>query len=204
MADEKMADDKTPSAESAPAEGAPASAEKSETAESSMPKEAGAKSSPGAKAAPTGSKAEAGASPKAAKKEKPPALEDKPFTEFIEQHFIPSLESALKEKGIDDIQLTLDQQPLGVFGINDKESYWQVKGKWKGDDGKASLSGNRQFNIAFTKDDISSPKLFYFADKGSQPSTIEQFMGDERKITLDLLVLFTLRRLNGQKWLARN
>ncbi|WP_052049602.1 DUF2996 domain-containing protein [Leptolyngbya sp. KIOST-1] len=71
-----------------------------------------------------------------------------------------------------------------------------MKGKWQ--------RGDRQFNIAFTKDDISSPKLFYFADKGSQPSTIEQFMGDERKITLDLLVLFTLRRLNGQKWLARN
>ena len=180
MVDEKMADDKTPSAESAPAEGAPDSA----------------KPSPAAKAAPKGSKAEAGAAPKAAKKEKPPALEDKPFTEFIEQHFIPSLETALKEKGLDDIQLSLNQQPLEVFGINDGESYWHVKGKWQ--------RGSRQFNIAFTKDDISSPKLFYFADKGSQPSTIEQFMGDERKINLDLMVLFTLRRLNGQKWLARN
>ncbi|PSN10358.1 DUF2996 domain-containing protein [filamentous cyanobacterium CCT1] len=187
MADEKMADDKTPSAESAPAEGTPAPAEKSAA---STPKAAGAK------AAPKGPKAEAGAAPKAAKKEKPPALEDKPFTEFIEQHFIPSLKTALKEKGIDDIQLTLDQQPLGVFGVSDGESYWHVKGKWQG--------GDRQFNIAFTKDDISSPKLFYFADKGSQPSTIEQFMGDERRINLDLLVLFTLRRLNGQKWLARN
>jgi hypothetical protein len=29
-------------------------------------------------------------------------------------------------------------------------------------------------------------------------------MGDERKATLDLMVLFTLKRLNGQKWLARN
>ncbi|PSR15091.1 DUF2996 domain-containing protein [filamentous cyanobacterium CCP3] len=176
MADEKMADDKTPSAESAPAEGTPAPAEKS--------------------AAATPKAAEAKAAPKVAKKEKPPALEDKPFTEFIEQHFIPSLETALKEKGIDDIQLTLDQQPLGVFGVSDGESYWHVKGKWQ--------QGDRQFNIAFTKDDISSPKLFYFADKGSQPSTIEQFMGDERKINLDLMVLFTLRRLNGQKWLARN
>lgn len=189
MADEKMAEDKTPSAESAPAEGTPASAEKPEAA-ASTPKAAEAK------ATPKGPKAEAGAAPKAAKKEKPPALEDKPFNEFIEQHFIPSLETALKEKGLDDIQLTLDQQPLGVFGVSDGERYWHVKGKWQ--------RGDRQFNIAFTKDDISSPKLFYFADKGSQPSTIEQFMGDERKITLDLLVLFTLRRLNGQKWLARN
>ena len=147
-----------------------------------------------AKSAP---KAAAGGNAKAtAKKEKPPALEDKPFAEFIEQHFIPSLETALKEKGIDDIQLNLNQQPLTVFGVSDSENYWQVKGKWQ--------QGDRQFNIAFIEDDIKSPKVFYFADKGSQPSTIEQFMGDERKITLDLMVLYTLQRLNSQKWLTRN
>jgi Protein of unknown function (DUF2996) len=177
-----MADEKTPPVDSAPGEDTSAPQSEAQVAD-----------------------AEPKAAPKAApKKEKPPALEDKPFTEFIEQHFIPTLESALKDKGIDDIQLTLDQRPLDVFGISDSEPYWHVKGQWQKGDGEASSSGNRQFNIAFTKDSISSPKLFYFADKGSQPSTIEQFMGDERKITLDLLVLFTLRRLNGQKWLARN
>ncbi|MBE9159924.1 DUF2996 domain-containing protein [Nodosilinea sp. LEGE 06152] len=179
-----MADEKTPPVDSAPADEAGASKADNTSAEAS-PKAAAGKA-PKAEAAPKA----------APKKEKPPALEDKPFTEFIEQHFIPKLESALKDKGLDDVQLTLNQQPLGVFGVSDRESYWHVKGKWQ--------EGDRQFNIAFTKDDISSPKLFYFADKGSQPSTIEQFMGDERKITLDLLVLFTLRRLNGQKWLARN
>ncbi|MBW4462818.1 MAG: DUF2996 domain-containing protein [Nodosilinea sp. WJT8-NPBG4] len=181
-----MADEKTPPVDSVPAEDTSAPQADTQAADAAP------------KAAP---KAEAGAEPKAApkaapKKEKPPALEDKPFTEFIEQHFIPTLESALKDKGLDDIQLTLDQRPLEVFGVSDDEQYWHVKGQWR--------KGDRQFNIAFTKDNISSPKLFYFADRGSQPSTIEQFMGDERKITLDLLVLFTLRRLNGQKWLARN
>ncbi|MDJ0637113.1 MAG: DUF2996 domain-containing protein [Xenococcaceae cyanobacterium MO_188.B29] len=29
-------------------------------------------------------------------------------------------------------------------------------------------------------------------------------MIDERRVTLDLLVLYTLQRLNGQKWLTRN
>lgn len=130
------------------------------------------------------------------KKEKPPALEDKAFTEFMEQNFLPTLATALQEKGIEDIQLTFDQRPLAVFGVRDPESYWQVKGQWQ--------RGARQFNIAFTKDDIASPKLFYFADKGSEPSTLEQFMGDERKITLDLMVMYTLGRLNGQKWLERN
>ncbi|MBD2109192.1 DUF2996 domain-containing protein [Nodosilinea sp. FACHB-13] len=193
-----MADEKTPPVDSAPAEDTPAPQLEAQAADAAPQAKA--------KAAP---KAEAGAEPKtppkaAPKKEKPPALEDKPFTEFIEHHFIPTLESALKDKGIDDIQLTLDQRPLEVFGISDDEQYWHVKGQWQKGDGEASPSGNRQFNIAFTKENISSPKLFYFADRGSQPSTIEQFMGDERKITLDLLVLFTLRRLNGQKWLARN
>ncbi|MFQ4137916.1 DUF2996 domain-containing protein [Nodosilinea sp. PGN35] len=201
-----MADEKTPPVDSAPTEAAPSTDSKAQSAEAAPKAEA--KAAPKAEAG-----AEAKAAPKAApKKEKPPALEDKPFTEFIEQHFIPTLKSALKEKGIDDIQLTLDQRPLGVFGVSDSEPYWHVKGEWQPDVGvrdgslseQASPGGNRQFNIAFTKDSISSPKLFYFADRGAQPSTIEQFMGDERKITLDLLVLFTLRRLNGQKWLARN
>jgi pyruvate/2-oxoglutarate dehydrogenase complex dihydrolipoamide acyltransferase (E2) component len=167
-----MADEKTPSVDSAAA------------ADAAAPKAEAPAAAP--KAAPKA----------AAKKEKPPALEDKPFTEFIEQHFIPSLETALKEKGIDDIQLDLDQQPLGVFGVSGGENYWHVKGKWQ--------QGDRQFNIAFTEDDIKSPKVFYLADRGAQPSTIEQFMGDERKITLDLMVLYTLQRLNGQKWLTRN
>ncbi len=131
-----------------------------------------------------------------AKKEKPPALEDKPFSEFIEQHLLPSLAKALQDKGMGDVQLSFTEQPLNVFGWADKAPYWHVKGQWE--------NGARQFNIAFTKDSISSPKLFYYADQGSQPSTIEQFMGDERKVTLDLLVLYTLQRLNGQKWLVRN
>jgi hypothetical protein len=180
MADEKTADEQT-----TPVEGV------SESSPGSNP-EKGATASKAPKAAPSTE-----AAPKAPpKKEKPPAVEDKPFEEFIQQHYLPALETALKKNGIDDMELSLDQRPLGVFGISDGESYWHVKGQWQG--------GDRQFNIAFTKDSITSPKLFYYADKGSQPSTIEQFMGDERKVTLDLLVLFTLRRLNGQKWLARN
>lgn len=144
--------------------------------------------------------AKAGAKPAAGgakpKKEKPPAVEDKPFPDFIQQDFLPTLEKALKDEGISDIQLSFDQKPLGVFGAKDSSPYWHVKGQWK--------EGARQFNIAFTKEDIKGPKIFYLADKGAQPSTIEQFMGDERKITLDLMVLYTLQRLNGQKWLSRN
>ncbi len=149
--------------------------------------------SPGAASTPK-AKVEAGSKP--APKEKPPALEDKPFTEFIQQDFLPSLTAALKEKGAGDVQLSFDKCPLPVFGVGDADPYWQIQGTCK--------EGSRQFTIVFTKDNINGPKLFYHCDRGSQPSTIEQFMGDERKVTLDLMVLFLLKRLNGQKWLARN
>ena len=47
-------------------------------------------------------------------------------------------------------------------------------------------------------------KLFLMRLAGAQPSTIESFMIDERRVNLDLMVLYTLQRLNGQKWLVRN
>lgn len=144
-------------------------------------------------AQPAGGKTAAKA--KKAKKAKPPALEDKPFNEFIQLHFLPTLETALKEEGLEDIQLSFQKQSLGVIKAVDKDEYWHVRGQWQ---------AGRQFNIAFTDENISGQKLFYFADRGGKPSTIEQFMGDERKVNLDLMVLYTLQRLNGQKWLTRN
>ena len=36
------------------------------------------------------------------------------------------------------------------------------------------------------------------------PATIEPFLLDERKITLDLLVFGVIQRLNAQKWLGGN
>lgn len=130
------------------------------------------------------------------KKEKPPALEDKPFDQFIQDNFLPNLNKALKDNGLGDVELSFKKRPLSVVGTLSSEEYWQVSGQW--------LRGQRQFNIAFTDQDINSPKIFYYADGGAKPSTIEQFMGDERKVTLDLLLLYTLQRLNGQKWLTRN
>jgi hypothetical protein len=138
----------------------------------------------------------ADAAPKA-KKEKPPAVEDKPFADFIEQHFVPELSQALNEEGWEAIQLKLEKSALAVQGADTGESYWQVRGQ-------APKGGDRQFSIVFSKEDISSPKFFYYTQGGIPSSTLEQFMGDERKITLDLLVLYTLQRLNGQKWLTRN
>ncbi|AFY67351.1 hypothetical protein GEI7407_2880 [Geitlerinema sp. PCC 7407] len=131
------------------------------------------------------------AAPKA-KKEKPPAPEDKPFAEFIQQEYLPALQKAIAATGIGDLELTFSQETLPSAG----ETCWQVRGRFAG--------GQRLFGIAFIKEDINGPKFFFCADNSSHPSTLEHFMGDERKVTLDLLVLYTAQRLNAQKWLARN
>jgi hypothetical protein len=140
-------------------------------------------------------KAGADKKPAAKKKEKPPKPEDKPFPEFIEQEFTPALETAFNEQGIEDMELKFTKKKLpAAFGQDDE--CWQVIGNWQ--------NGQRQFNIYFLDEDITGQKAFSYATDGSAPSTIESFMIDERRVNLDLLVLYTLQRLNGQKWLARN
>ena len=138
------------------------------------------------------------AAPKArAKKEKPPAVEDKPFVEFMEGHFVPALATALKQEGLDNVALKFQKRQLAVKGASPSEDYWQVQGQW-------ATGSDRCFNIVFSKEDIKGPKFFYYTQSNSPSSTVEQFMGDERRITLGLMVLYTLQRLNGQKWLTRN
>lgn len=134
---------------------------------------------------------------KAKKKEKPPAIEDKPFAEFIEQHLIPALADALKDEGIEGVDLNFQKSQLPVQGADTSEQYWQLQGHWP-------AGAARQFGIVFAKEDIKGPKFFYCTQGTTPSSTVEQFMGDERRINLGLMVLYTLQRLNGQKWLTRN
>ncbi len=129
------------------------------------------------------------------KKEKPPAVEDKPFTEFIEQDYLPALQEALQEKGVEDLELKFAQEKLPP-GLGASEACWQVIGKWQ--------AGKRQFNLYFPNEDIKAQKVFSCAANGSQPSVIEPFLGDERRINLKLLVFGVVQRLNAQKWLTLN
>ncbi|MFB8787867.1 MAG: DUF2996 domain-containing protein [Potamolinea sp.] len=131
-----------------------------------------------------------------AKKEKPPAAEDKPFNEFIEQEYLPSLKSAFAKEGIEDVELAFVKEKIQIPGLNKGEAYWQVAGSWK--------EGQRQFNVYFPEQDINKQKGFACATNGAKASTLESFMIDERKVTLDLLVFYTMQRLNAQKWLTRN
>lgn len=131
-----------------------------------------------------------------AKKEKPPAPEDKPFNEFIEQEYVPALKTAFAEQGVQDVELAFVKDKIKISGLSQTDSCWQVVGSWK--------NGQRQFNVYFTDADINKQKAFSYATNGTKPSTLESFMIDERKVTLDLLVFYTIQRLNAQKWLAWN
>ena len=137
--------------------------------------------------------------PAAKKKEKPPKLEDTPFEEFMEQLYLPSLKEAMAKEGVDSLTVEFAKRQIEVMGQSDSEPYWQVQGQWE-EEGE----GERQFNIAFIDEDIKGQKVFTLTSNGAKPSTIEQFMGDERRITLELMVGYTVQRLNGQKWLTRN
>ncbi|NJL89412.1 MAG: DUF2996 domain-containing protein [Coleofasciculaceae cyanobacterium SM2_1_6] len=133
------------------------------------------------------------AAPKA-KKEKPPALEEKPFAEFIEQHYLPTLTTALTNNGVSDLYLSLVEQPLPVSGSPEK--CWQIVGIWN--------KGQRQFNLYFPEGSINGLKAFSYTHNGGKSSALESFLIDERRVTLDLLVFGLIQRLNAQKWLARN
>ncbi|MEH2327187.1 MAG: DUF2996 domain-containing protein [Nostoc sp.] len=145
-------------------------------------------------AAATGEKPAAAA--KAAKKEKAPAVEDKPFVEFIEQDYLPALQKAIAQQGVKDLQVSFAKQKLPITGFESAEECWQIIGSWK-------ETGLRQFNLYFPEEDIQGKKGFS-CNEGKKPSTLESFLIDERKTTLDLLVYGLVQRLGGQKWLGIN
>jgi hypothetical protein len=164
------------------------------TANTPDPKAANPKVNPNA-AKPAAATEDKPAAAKAAKKEKAPSVEDKPFQQFIEQDYLPALQKAIAEEGVKDLQLSFAKQKLPIAGFSSNEEYWQVIGSWQ--------SGQRQFNVYFPDEDIQGKKGFS-CNEGKKTSTLESFLIDERKTTLDLLVFGLVRRLNSQKWLGRN
>jgi hypothetical protein len=151
---------------------------------------------PAAKKPPAKATGDAAPAKAPAKKEKAPALEDKPFGEFIQQDYLPALKAALAKRGVEDLELTFTKEKFPIQGFSSAEESWQVIGKFK--------QGQRQFNVYFPKEDIQAQRGFSCAENKTKMSTLEPFLIDERKITLDLLVFGVLQRLNGQKWLSLN
>ncbi len=136
---------------------------------------------------------------KAAKKEKAPAVEDKPFADFIQQDFLPALKEGLAKQGIEFVELSFEKQKIAVTGFANEPDCWQVIGRWS-----SGRNQPRQFNLYFLKEDIQAPKAFSYSESVGKASTLEPFLSDERKITLPLLVFGVVQRLIAQKWLVRN
>jgi Protein of unknown function (DUF2996) len=147
-------------------------------------------------ASPEAPVAEAAAAAPAAKKEKPPALEAKPFADFVQQDFVPAIQTGLAAQGLTDLNLEFAKKPVTISGVQGVPDCWQIVGKWN--------KGTRQFNIYFFNEDIQGQRGFSCISNGGTASSIESFLIDERKITLDLLLFGLNKRLNAQKWLLPN
>jgi hypothetical protein len=176
-----MADETTPQPQDQPEALQPkAEAEKSGAAEpAKAAKVAKAAKAPKAEAVAVGAEKSEAPKAKAAKKE---ALEDKPFPDFIAQDYLPALEKAFADQNVSDLNLSFTDN--------------QVMGQW--------LKGQRQFTVYFAQPDLNAPRAFSCSTNKATPSTLEPFLGDERKITLDLLVFGVIQRLNAQKWFGGN
>jgi Protein of unknown function (DUF2996) len=131
--------------------------------------------------------------PATLKQEKPRPVEEKPFTAFIQQDYIPALIQTFVEKGITDFHADLKYSKIAVNGFEDAPECSQVIGCWN--------SGTRRFNIYFFEDDIQGRRAISCVNFSNTASTIESFLVLERKVTLDLLILWLMQRLVSQRWL---
>ena len=123
------------------------------------------------------------------KKELP--IEKKPFQEFINLHLIPALKEEINQRGfqITNINLTNTNRPI----TGDK--CWVIN---------CEIKDTCMFWLSFEKEDISSVKSISLSKPNQQPSIIESFLIDEKRITLKLIISRILQRLNGQKLIGVN
>jgi len=123
------------------------------------------------------------------KKELP--IEKKPFQEFINIHLIPSLTEEINQRGleINNINLTNTNRPIAG------DKCWVIN---------CEIKDTCNFRLSFEKDDISSLKSISLSKPNQQPSIIESFLIDEKRITLKLIISRVLQRLNGQKLIGVN
>ena len=118
-------------------------------------------------------------------------IEKKPFNEFITNHLIPELKDELQKIGkyVIEIKLLNDIRPIAG------DKCWYIF---------CSIKDTCNFWLSFEKEDITSLKSFSLTRFNEEPSVLESFLIDEKKITLKLIISRILQRLNGQKLLGFN
>ena len=123
------------------------------------------------------------------KKELP--IEKKPFQEFINMHLIPALIEEINLRGlkVNNINLTNTNRPIAG------DKCWVIN---------CEIKDTCNFWLSFEKEDISSLKSISLSKPNQEPSIIESFLIDEKRITLKLIISRVLQRLNGQKLIGVN
>ena len=123
------------------------------------------------------------------KKELP--IEKKPFQEFINMHLIPALKDEINQRGleINEVNLTNTNRPIAG------DKCWVIS---------CEIKDTFNFWLSFERDDISSLKSISLSKPNQEPSIIESFLIDEKRITLKLIISRVLQRLNGQKLIGIN
>ena len=123
------------------------------------------------------------------KKELP--IEKKPFIEFVNEFLLPSLTKEFEERDlvIDNLYLQNTYRPIAG------DKCWVIC---------CEIKDTCNFWLSFERDDITSLKSISLCKADQEPSVIESFLIDEKRITLQLIISRILQRLNGQKLLGVN
>ena len=123
------------------------------------------------------------------KKEIP--IEKKPFKEFVNDHLLPSIIQEIKERGFEVNEINLKNTRRPIAG----DICWVIY---------CEINDICNFWLSFEKEDISSLKSISLCKNNQNPSVIESFLIDEKRITLNLIISRILQRLNGQKLIGIN
>ena len=123
------------------------------------------------------------------KKELP--IEKKPFQEFINIHLIPALKEEINQRGLEILNINLKNTNRPIAG----DKCWVIN---------CEIKDTCIFWLSFENEDISSLKSISLSKPNQNPSIIESFLIDEKKITLKLIISRILQRLNGQKLIGVN
>ncbi len=123
------------------------------------------------------------------KKEIP--IEKKPFSEFINDHLLPSIIQEFKVRGFEVSDINLKNTSRPIAG----DKCWVIF---------CEIKDICNFWLSFEKEDISSLKSISLCKSDQEPSVIESFLIDEKRITLKLIISRILQRLNGQKLIGIN
>jgi len=118
-------------------------------------------------------------------------IEKKPFQEFINIHLIPSLTEEINKRGLEVNNINLNNTFRPIAG----DKCWVIN---------CEIKDICTFWLSFEKDDISSSKSISLSKPNQEPSIIESFLIDEKRITLKLIISRVLQRLNGQKLIGVN